>query len=285
MDGPSGSESCMTTRPKSMQSTSGGGINGFNTLLIRIPSRKELVVLLDNTSRGDKLEEVADGILSVLHGVEPRQPKKSIVDELQSLLKDGNGAAIVARYRELRKQKPNEFAFHEADLNMLGYSLLAQGRIDDAIEVFKLNVEMFPKASNPYDSLGEAYAVKGEKELAIKNYRRSYELNNKNANALAALERLERPAAAMTATYPLDAYVGKYELAPGFILAFFIEDGKLMTQATGQPKLAVTATGANEFTVVGVPARVMFQMDEATKKAKSLTLFQGGREVAAKRID
>ncbi|HET8775256.1 MAG TPA: serine hydrolase [Thermoanaerobaculia bacterium] len=165
-----------------------GGINGFNTVLVRVPDKKELVVLLDNTSRGDRLDALASGILSILRGIEPRQPRKSIVEELQN---GANGAEIVAKYRELRKSRPDEYEFQEADLNTLGYSMLAQGRIDDAIEIFKLNVEMYPQAFNPYDSLGEAYAAKGDKEKAIANYRKSYELNPEHKGALEAIERLE----------------------------------------------------------------------------------------------
>jgi CubicO group peptidase (beta-lactamase class C family) len=257
-----------------------GGINGFNTVLVRVPDRKELVVLLDNTSRGDKLDALAASIVSILHDVEPRQPRKSIVDELQ---KSTNGAAIVSKYRELRKTSPDEYDFNEADLNLLGYSMLSQGQIDDAIEVFKLNVEMYPKSFNPYDSLGEAYAAKGDKARAIENYRKSYELNAENKNALEAIARLEKPAAPVEMKYPLEAFVGRYELAPTFILSFFIEDGKLVTQATGQPKLNLTADSATEFSVVGVPARVAFEMDGT--KAKAVTLHQGGREMKAKRIE
>lgn len=165
-----------------------GGINGFSTVLVRVPEKKELVVLLDNTSRGDKLDGLAVGILSILHDIDPRQPRKSIVEELQN---GASGAAIVAKYRELRKSHADEYEFQEADLNTLGYSMLAQGRVDDAIEVFQLNVEMYPQSFNPYDSLGEAYAAKGDKERAIANYRKSYELNAENKNALTAIERLE----------------------------------------------------------------------------------------------
>lgn len=257
-----------------------GGIHGFNTLLIRVPEKKELVVLLDNTSRGDKLDALAASIVSILHGVEPRQPRKSIVDELQN---GADGAAIVSKYRELRKASPDAYDFSEADLNRLGYSMLAQGRIDDAIEIFKLNVEMYPKSFNPYDSLGEAYAAKGDKERALENYRKSYALNAENKNALSAIARLEKPAAPAEMKYPLEAFVGRYELAPTFILSFFIEDGKLMTQATGQPKLSLTADSATEFSVVGVPARVAFTMEGM--KATAVTLYQGGREMKAKRVE
>jgi CubicO group peptidase (beta-lactamase class C family) len=261
-----------------------GGINGFNTVLIRVPERKELVVLLDNTSRGDKLDALALSLLSILHDITPKQPKKSIVEELGATAKDGNGAAIVTRYRELRKQHPQEYDFREGELNSLGYSLVGQNRLDDAIEVFKLNVEMFPTSFNPYDSLGEAYAAKGLKDLAIQNYQKSYELNHDHKGALEAIARLEKPEAKVDTKYPNEAFVGKYELAPTFILAFFIEDGKLMTQATGQPKIGLKQESATEFSVIGVPARVVFEMD-AAGKATTVTLFQNGREMKAKRIE
>jgi hypothetical protein len=47
-----------------------GGINGFNTIEIRIPDTQDLVVLLDNTSRGDQLDAAARGIIDILRDVE-----------------------------------------------------------------------------------------------------------------------------------------------------------------------------------------------------------------------
>jgi tetratricopeptide (TPR) repeat protein len=75
-------------------------------------------------------------------------------------------------------------------LNMLGYRLLQSDRVDEAIEIFKLNVEEYPDAFNPYDSLGEAYMEAGELELAVENYEKSLELNPDNTNAVAMLERI-----------------------------------------------------------------------------------------------
>ena len=70
-----------------------GGINGFSTRIFRVPATKELVVLLDNTSRGDKLNAFASSIFSILHGIEPRMPRPSIVDVLKP---EANAAAIAA---------------------------------------------------------------------------------------------------------------------------------------------------------------------------------------------
>ncbi len=54
----------------------------------------------------------------------------------------------------------------------------------------QLNVEAYPKSSNVYDSLGEAYMDEGEKPLAIANYQKSLELNPKNHGAVLMLKKL-----------------------------------------------------------------------------------------------
>jgi len=59
---------------------------------------------------------------------------------------------------------------NENELNNYGYQLLAQKKTDEAIETFKKNVKDHPGSWNVYDSLGEAYAVKGNKKLAVENY-------------------------------------------------------------------------------------------------------------------
>lgn len=58
----------------------------------------------------------------------------------------------------------------EPEVNTYGYLLMGQGRTDSAIVVFRKNVKDHPKSWNAYDSLGEAYATKGDKKLALTNY-------------------------------------------------------------------------------------------------------------------
>ena len=52
--------------------------------------------------------------------------------------------------------------------NTTGYSFLGDNKINDAIEIFKLYYNLYPKVWNTYDSLGEGYALAGNKDLAIK---------------------------------------------------------------------------------------------------------------------
>jgi len=65
----------------------------------------------------------------------------------------------------------------EAELNVYGYQLINQGQNDKAIEMLTLNTQRFPKSANAWDSLGEAYALKGDKDNAIKNFKKSLSLN------------------------------------------------------------------------------------------------------------
>jgi glyoxylase-like metal-dependent hydrolase (beta-lactamase superfamily II) len=120
-----------------------------------------------------------------------RQLKESAASMVQRAIDEGNAEAGVARYRELAAGNDTEVYFDENEFNMLGYRLLGQGRVDDAIAVFRLNVERFPDSWNVYDSLGEAHAARGNIARAIELYRRSVELNPENTNGLEAIRRLE----------------------------------------------------------------------------------------------
>jgi hypothetical protein len=65
----------------------------------------------------------------------------------------------------------------EPQINTYGYQLLAFGQTDKAIEIFLTNTQRFPKSANVWDSLGEGYAIKGDKENAIKSFKKSLSLN------------------------------------------------------------------------------------------------------------
>lgn len=96
----------------------------------------------------------------------------------------------IAGYRRIREAAPANAAVAEDRINALGYALLAEGKLKEAIAIFALNVEFHPSSANAYDSLGEAYMNDGQKELAIRNYEKSLELNPGNANAVEMLKKL-----------------------------------------------------------------------------------------------
>ena len=113
----------------------------------------------------------------------------SVSLKLARLNKEKGVEGVISGYREMRRYYPGEY-FSENDLNTIGYTRLRAKDTKGAIAVFELNVEMFPNAANPYDSLAEAYMVDGQNALAIKNYQRSLALNPNNSNAVEMLKKL-----------------------------------------------------------------------------------------------
>ena len=82
-------------------------------------------------------------------------------------------------------------AIDEGRINLMGYQHLRTGETALAIAIFKANVAAFPESANTYDSLGEAYMVNGDRELAIRYYRKSLERDPDNLNATTMLKKLE----------------------------------------------------------------------------------------------
>ena len=168
----------------------GGGINGFNTLITRMPDSKNLIVLLNNTG-GTKLVEMSQKIAAILFGKPYKEPVRDIAEALMKVVVEKGVQAAIAQYHELKATQKDAYDFSEPQLNGLGYQLMQMKRVKDAIEIFKLNVEMYPKGFNTYDSLAEAYLENGDKQLAIQNYKKSLELNPKNTAAAEKLKKLD----------------------------------------------------------------------------------------------
>lgn len=92
-------------------------------------------------------------------------------------------------YREQRSRIGDSIS--EGAMNGVGYLLLGLKKFDDAIEVFTQNTEDHPGSWNAWDSLAEAYADKGNKELAIKYYEKSLQLNPDNTNGANQVKKLK----------------------------------------------------------------------------------------------
>jgi len=107
----------------------------------------------------------------------------------QAILGKGlkNGKEV---YQQLKKDSQNTRYFREDEFIQMGYRFINTNKLIEAIEVFKMSVELFPESFNTWDSLGEAYMKKGDNKLATQNYEKSLELNPDNSNARKMLELL-----------------------------------------------------------------------------------------------
>ncbi|MEN5231578.1 S41 family peptidase [Sphingobacterium faecium] len=75
-------------------------------------------------------------------------------------------------------------------LNKIGYNFLKEKSVDDAIIVFQENVKLSPNNANNWDSLGEAYFIKSDKENALKSYQKALELDPNSSSAKAMIKKL-----------------------------------------------------------------------------------------------
>jgi len=128
-------------------------------------------------------------------------PYKTLFDGLKFIYRDWfldfYGNQILTQ-QSLEKHFANlsaEFGYTmsptEDFLNNCGYYELQFKRSGNAIAIFAENVRRHPDSSNAYDSLGEAYMDAGNKAEAIRDYKKSLELNPHNDNGKQMLEKLE----------------------------------------------------------------------------------------------
>lgn len=146
-------------------------------------------------------------ILTNLMGALPSQ----FVDEIAGLyipqMKQANGFGLPANVKVLWKTlelngydeainiadtliEKGHLKLSENELNNWGYALIGQERVRNALEIFKLNVHLFPQSANTYDSLAETYWKLGDIKQAIAGYEKTLKLQPNNENAKRQLSKL-----------------------------------------------------------------------------------------------
>ena len=280
-----GNETIGSTEKQVAAISHGGGINGFNTLITRATDDKSLIVLLNNTG-GAPLGNMAKGIRGIMYDETYDLPKKSVAYSMLEVINEKGLPAGLAHFESIKAS--DDYDLNENEMNQVGYELLQSEKIDEALAVFKINMDKFPKSSNVYDSYAEALMNKGNDELAITYYRKSVELNPNNQNGIDYLKKLGDDVSDLVKEVEvsetiLDTYLGSYELAPGFILTVTRDGSQLKAQATGQPVFDVFPKSETEFYLKVVTAQLTFNKND-NGEVESVTLFQGGRETTGKRM-
>jgi D-alanyl-D-alanine carboxypeptidase len=161
-----------------------GGFPGIGGYLGIFTDLGYTVAVLSNFDNG--ASEPTLFIEELLVGETQRTKNRRFIEMvLDEAITDGYEAAV-SLYEKNREMG----AIGEGTANIRGYGLLAEGKVAEAINVFRLNVYLYPESANVYDSLGEAYMVSGNTALAIENYEKSLELDPNNENAVEKLTQL-----------------------------------------------------------------------------------------------
>ena len=80
----------------------------------------------------------------------------------------------------------------ERRLNTLAYRFLRKEEYDEAKELFKINMALYPNSSNVYDSMGDLYFSKKDTVNAIIYYKKALAINPENRSSKARLNRLTK---------------------------------------------------------------------------------------------
>ncbi len=169
-----------------------GPVGGMRSALFVYPQDELSIIVLSNVQGANPeyfIDEVAGYYLPDMkqaHGFGLPSAVKKLRAEL---LKQGFDKAPVIAAR--LKKKDAAFTLTENDLNAWGYKLLEQRQPTQAAAIFRLNVVLYPQSANTYDSLAETLEATGDRVGALKNYRRSLELNPANTNAKTHIDGLQ----------------------------------------------------------------------------------------------
>jgi CubicO group peptidase (beta-lactamase class C family) len=157
------------------------------------PDAKIGVAVLANRGTSGISEDLTNRIFKrILLGIPFDKQQQSIVYAVRKIVTKSSYEVMTGFIDKAKfNKKAYDFTNAESNFNSLGYVLLSEDRIQDAIKIFRLNVREFPKSANAYDSLGEVYMKNGNKDLAIENYEKSLELDPGNTNAVEVLKTLK----------------------------------------------------------------------------------------------
>ncbi|MGS2726848.1 serine hydrolase [Psychroserpens sp. BH13MA-6] len=166
-----------------------GGWVGFGTFLFNeVETKSGFIMLTNNTT--NYYSDILTGIATIRAGGNYELPKNRIHNEMAKLIFKEDVNKAISHYHQVKTDTLHYEDFEE-DLNQLGYQLLNENRIDDALAIFKLNTKEFPNSANTYDSYADALVRNGDTLNALKNYRKCIEMDSTLQYAQDKVEALE----------------------------------------------------------------------------------------------
>ncbi|MBN1272299.1 MAG: MBL fold metallo-hydrolase [Candidatus Aminicenantes bacterium] len=102
------------------------------------------------------------------------------------------GLEAAAKGLKEMSTQPQKYYLLYPELDQYVYYMMLDGKLDEAAVFFETLAELFPDKSMAYDSLGEVYKRKGNIKLALKNFKKSLELDPENRNAKMQIDQLEK---------------------------------------------------------------------------------------------
>ncbi len=243
----------------------GGGIEGFNTQLSYYPDEKMTVVVLANLN-GTAPGEIAQKLAAVAHG----EVVKSEADR-KEIAVDHN---VLARYVGTYQFSADTNMLITIDGNQLSEKLGEQP-----------SFPIFPESETSFflkvvDAQVEFVKDSGGAVTALILHQGGRDQKAPRISDTAVVKAAPVRKVVQVSPKVLEKYAGTYELGPGVEVTMTVENGKLLTQITGQPKFELFAESDSKFFLKVVDAQVEFFSD-TSGNVTHLVIHQGGRETRA----
>ncbi|MEZ4772004.1 MAG: serine hydrolase [Bacteroidia bacterium] len=166
-----------------------GGSNGNNTVHLEMLKDHISIVVMANMDE-PVAENVCMGIFRMINGKEPEPASIPAMLSVYQAYAEHGTEYVKTNFASLTHN------FHPSDpkdliLNNIGYYLLSKNENDQALDIFRLNTELFPEIANCWDSYGEALLNKGDKAGALVAYRKALSIRPDLQSAKEAVKALE----------------------------------------------------------------------------------------------
>lgn len=172
------------------KAVSHGGMGaGLTDFFVLLPEKKLGAIMMCN-EESYAIARVREAVLDVMVGVQPRAGSISWMLPISQALVKGGIEAACACSVQLHASNQKEYEIDEESLLMLAMQLEMAGRLELAIEVFELNIQVFPDFVDTYIFLAYVYRQMGDLELAEGTLQKALALDPGNTEALALLKKL-----------------------------------------------------------------------------------------------
>jgi len=169
-----------------------GGSGGFRTYIGRNLKKHISIIILTNIENSPRTE-ISHAIANILENKPYVLPRMSVAVQMFDIVNKKGIDSAISFYNICKRKNQTAYNFDEQELNLLGYKLWSINKLTEAIAVFKLNVMAYPKSSNTYESLGEAYLKQGDRQQAEEDFKTSLKLDPQNEDAIRMLKKINGP--------------------------------------------------------------------------------------------
>ncbi len=114
------------------------------------------------------------------------------VKTAREYLEENDLENAIKAYLAIKEKDSLDYNVRERYINSQGYRALRENKPEKAIQLFKINTKLYPKSSNTYDSLGEAYLILKDTANAIENYKKALAINPENRDARRFMNNIKK---------------------------------------------------------------------------------------------